>query len=113
MYATPILFSRAASELGASAATLWGRVENAKCDFFAANTAVSGSTIPSDTAIITAIQNAERMRIRIGTKFPVLGLPNRGLLRREPNQFSRPSPWPSTAFAADTGATLDAHTLHS
>src|ERR1700739_1835066 len=75
MYATPILFSRAASGLSASAATALGGFENAKCDFFAANTTVSGSTIASDTAIIAANQNAERMRIRIGTKFPVLGMP--------------------------------------
>jgi hypothetical protein len=34
---------------------------------------VSGSTIPSNTAIITANEYAERMGFRIGTKFSSLG----------------------------------------
>src|ERR1700751_928167 len=107
MYATPILFSRTASEWSASAAAALGRIENAECDFFAASTAVSGSTIPSDTAIIAANQNVERMRIRIGTKFSSLG--------HAPTVYCAASPTNSRglrhgrqrpAFAADAGRPL-------
>src|SRR5258708_22089330 len=72
MYATPMLFSRAASELSASGAAASGRIENAMCDFFAANTAVSGNAIPRNTAMIAANTDADRMRFRIVVSYSSL-----------------------------------------
>src|ERR1700757_413470 len=79
MYATPTLFSRAASELSGSGATTldFDKVEKVMRVFLTVNMPLSGSPIPSTTAINAANGYAARMRFRIVTRFsrsfPVLG----------------------------------------
>src|SRR6266851_313812 len=65
MYATPMLFSRAASELSASGATASATIGAIAADLLAANTPLKGNAIPRNTAMITANTDADRMRIRI------------------------------------------------
>src|SRR6266851_1244541 len=72
MYATPMLFSRAASELSASGATASATIGAVAADFLAANTPRKGNAIPRNTAIIAANTDADRMRFRIVVKYSSL-----------------------------------------
>src|SRR5882762_10162683 len=65
MYATPMLFSRAAAELSASGATASATIGAVTADFLAANTPLKGNAIPRNTAMNTANTDADRMRFRI------------------------------------------------
>src|SRR5882724_3543693 len=113
MYATPMLFSRAASELSASGATASATIGAVAADFLAANKPLKGNAIPRNTAMTAASGDADRMRSRIVVSIPVSAMKGGAALQREPHQFSRPSAWPSTAFAGAHRAALDAPALRS
>src|SRR5713101_2221951 len=71
MYATPMLFSRAASELSASGATASATIGAVAADFLAANTPLKGNAIPRSAAMVAANRDADRMRSRIVISIPV------------------------------------------